>query len=53
MEKMTEKEMQEAIDNLKLERVKSYGVRGEIISQWKLKTSINDRKSTSVIQVHI
>jgi len=26
---------------LKLERVDSYGVSGKIISQWKLKTSIN------------
>ena len=41
MEKMREEEIQQAIENLKLERVDSYGVSEKIISQWKLKTSIN------------
>ena len=41
MEKMIEKEIQEAVENLKLERVNSYGASGRIIFEWKLKTSLN------------
>ena len=41
MEKMREKEIQEAIEDLKIERVNSYGARGKIISQWKLKTLLS------------
>jgi len=38
---MTEKEIQEVIENLRIERVNSYGVSDKIISQWKLKTLLN------------
>ena len=41
MEKTTEKEIQQAIENLKIERVNSYGASSKIISRWKLKTLIN------------
>jgi hypothetical protein len=40
MEKMREEEIQEAIENLKLERADSYGVSGKITLQWKLKISL-------------
>jgi len=39
---MRDEELQEAIENLKVERVNSYGVSRKIISQWKLKTSFNE-----------
>jgi len=38
---MTEEEIQKAIENLRIEKVNSHTVSGKIISQWKLKTSIN------------
>ena len=50
---MTEKELQEAIDNLKLERVNSYGASGKIISQWKLKTLINGIEIDLEDELHI
>ena len=50
---MTEKEIQKAIKNLNLERVEPYGVRGKIISQWKLKTSINRSEIDLWDELHI
>jgi len=41
MEKTTEKEIQEAIKNLQLEMMRVFEVENKIISQWKLKISIN------------
>jgi hypothetical protein len=41
MGKMRNEEFQEAIENLRIERVNSYGVSGRIISEWKLKTFLN------------
>ena len=38
---MTDKEIQKAIGRLKLERAEFYEMKGKIISQWKLKASIN------------
>lgn len=38
---MREEEIRQAIENLRIERVNSYGVRGKIISQWKIKMLLN------------
>lgn len=38
---MTKEEILEAIKNLKLEMVRVFEVENKIISQWKLKTSLN------------
>jgi hypothetical protein len=42
MENMTEKEIQEAIGNLKLERIKCHSISDKVIPQWKFKTSLNE-----------
>ena len=39
--KMTKKEIAEAINNLKFERVRECSVRGEIITGWVMKTAIS------------
>jgi len=41
MEKMREEEIQEAIKNLKFERVSFHAIRRKTISDWKIKTLIN------------
>jgi hypothetical protein len=52
MGKTTEKEIQQAIENLKIEKVNSYGVSGRIISEWKLKTSINGSEINLGKRIH-
>lgn len=53
MEKITEKEIQKAIKNLKLERAEFYEMKGKIISQWNIKTLINGCEINLGDELHI